>query len=552
MSSVRAPGLGPIVGHTTATSCRLWIRGADPGDAKSNLDENSRTIGVISVLKPDGKPDPKQTYYFRLHRQYDRTGTFNLGADGSFGLSKEEGGGDRFPLSPDTTYRVRMGTLLMDDPFENDETVDSKVLLKRLPPPSVWVDDLAKLQDELSVASFRTFPDTTSPTLTFLLGSCRYPGLLWKRKESDTIFRPMLDRVIQKPDGKEPRFILMVGDQIYADMFNRLVPIGLADTFEEFQERYHSAFGSRNMRTLLRSVPHYMILDDHEIEDNWSQDRIRERQKRQLFNIAIGAYLSYQWSHGPRTYGLHLYYAFECGGYPFFVLDCRTERFRDDDPESLEDNHMLGRPSPQPALYPSQIDVLSQWLVEQQEKRGDAPKFVVSPSVFVPNEVRTVGSEKWKNASDSWEAFPQTRRLILKTIVAKNIQNVVFLSGDIHCSCVAELRFSGTPAAKKLRAFALTSSAFYWPFPFADGAPSNYVHDSTKRETRDTFKVTDKVVMDYTAYNFTQEDNFCQVDVAGNELLVQAFGKDGKRLRQAGLGGASRDLAATLALAPWA
>ena len=39
-----------------------------------------------------------------------------------------------------------------------------------------------------------------------------------------------------------------------------------------------------------------MILDDHEIEDNWSQDRIRRDAKYQLFTIAIDAYLSYQWS----------------------------------------------------------------------------------------------------------------------------------------------------------------------------------------------------------------------------------------------------------------
>lgn len=30
----------------------------------------------------------------------------------------------------------------------------------------------------------------------------------------------------------------MVGDQIYADMFNRMVPLGLADTYEEFQLFY--------------------------------------------------------------------------------------------------------------------------------------------------------------------------------------------------------------------------------------------------------------------------------------------------------------------------
>ena len=59
-------------------------------------------------------------------------------------------------------------------------------------------------------------------------------------------------------------------------MLNRHVPTGLADNFEEFQSRYVNAFGSPHMRELLSHFPHYMILDDHEIEDNWRQDRIRK------------------------------------------------------------------------------------------------------------------------------------------------------------------------------------------------------------------------------------------------------------------------------------
>lgn len=99
----------------------------------------------------------------------------------------------------------------------------------------------------------------------------------------------------------------MVGDQVYADTLNRFVPIGLADTYEEFQERYKTAFGSPNMRRLLRAAPTYMTLDDHEIEDNWTQDRLGEEGKHRLFNIAIGAYMSYRWSHGPRSDGRLLY-----------------------------------------------------------------------------------------------------------------------------------------------------------------------------------------------------------------------------------------------------
>ena len=80
MSGLRNPGLGPIVGHTTSTS-RLWIRAGDPGDQNHKLDADRRTVGVIAVLEVDGQRVEGPPAYFRLHREFDRTGTFDLGVD---------------------------------------------------------------------------------------------------------------------------------------------------------------------------------------------------------------------------------------------------------------------------------------------------------------------------------------------------------------------------------------------------------------------------------------------------------------------------------------
>ena len=524
MTMLRPPTLGPIVGHTTDTSCHLWIRAADPADRNEALADDRRTIGVLCVMKGK-KVVRKRCYYFRLHREYDRTGTFHLG--------KEQGMGDPNPseaLEPDTSYTVRMGTLALDDPLANDRSIDDDDIVQRLPPPSVWAEPIENLeQPDDWQAQFRTFPEEEKNAVSFLLGSCRYPGLLWKKKHSDRIFRPMAEHVSANPHGSVPRFVLMTGDQIYADMFNRAIPVGLADTYREFQERYQNAFGSPNVRDLLRKAPTYMILDDHEIEDNWSQDRINDRSKRVLFNVAIGAYMSYQWCHSPRNYDGRLYYRFDYGNFPFFVIDVRTQRYKDDEP-GLDDNHLLGRPSYDPATEPNQLDRLCQWLSDQQVRVGDRPKFVVSPSVFVPNPVATVNNPRHQGKSDSWSAFPNTRRWLLQHMVSERIQNVVFLSGDIHCSNVAKMSFRGTKEAEQLRAFSITSSALYWPFWFADGDPANYVHDS--REQGDTFVVQEApdITMDYTASNFTQKDNFCQVDVnwREQELVNRAIDRHGK------------------------
>ena len=526
MSSIRPPHLGPIVGHTTSNSCRLWIRAFDPNDDGSILSENRRSIGVITILNNQRQPvkdNPQYTAYFRLHREFDRTGTYNLGVDPG------AEGSPPLSLAANKLYTVRMGTLTLDDAYANEVTVSDEELIKRLPSATVWAEDLYALPAEQSEAVFRTFPEE-SDGLSFFLGSCHYPGLFWKKKLSDRIFQPMLDQIEKTRFGQQPKFSLMVGDQIYADMLNRNIPIGLADTFEEFQSRYHDAFSSPNLRKLMASLPTYMILDDHEIEDNWTQDRINsDRSKRVLFNLAMGAYMSYQWSHGPRNFDGRIFYSFLSSGFPFFVLDQRTQRYRDDEP-GLLDNHLLGRPSHDPENEPGQIEHLCNWL--KNLKDDPRPKFIVSPCVFVPNPVVSTRGDTQKERSDSWPAFPETRRLVLSQILRYNIQNVIFLSGDIHCSNVARITFDGNAAARKLKAYSIVSSAFYWPFWFADGEPSNYVHDS--RGENDTFIIDEAkgLTMDYTASHFTQKDNFCRIDLDWKKrrMEVRAIDYNGQDL----------------------
>lgn len=571
MASLRPPGLGPLIGDTTDKTCRIWIRAADPADKGVELDEDRRTVGVIGMVSKNGKTIT-DAWYFRLQREYDRTGTFVIGKDVQLGFyeSDYKAQGKELPakppaaaipvkLDPDKPYTIRCGTLTIDDPMPNDATLPDWQLIGRLP-------DIDKVKQELlgenfkpteCEATFRTFPDskTVAGNLSFLLGSCRYPGLLWKIKEADRIFGPMQKHF----EGNAPaRFTMMCGDQIYADTLNRLIPLGRADTFEEFQERYLTAYGAPNLRQLMRNSTSYMILDDHEIEDNWTQDRV-DQGKDRLFNIAIGAYQSYQWSHSPHTFGRLLYYTFECGGYPVFVIDTRTQRYKDDLP-GLDDNHLLGRPSLDLVNHPGQLQQLKKWLLDQQSdpKRGNVPKFIVTSSVFAPNDmterlapsaedvkenpnVAKLGPAKYtikelyelnskrRDGSDSWPAYPNTRLELLKHIVENKIQNVVFLSGDIHCANTAAIEFDGRDA-KDLKAFAVTSSAFYWPFPFANGDPNNYVHDSRAPNQLDPFPIigTD-AVMHYRSFGYAQEDNFSRLDIdkSAATITVRVFNRDG-------------------------
>ena len=78
MSSLRPPGLGPLVGHTTHESCRLWIRAGDPADAGAHLASDRRTLGVIGLLNTRGRIE--KAYYFRLPVSSTAQASSGLGA----------------------------------------------------------------------------------------------------------------------------------------------------------------------------------------------------------------------------------------------------------------------------------------------------------------------------------------------------------------------------------------------------------------------------------------------------------------------------------------
>jgi hypothetical protein len=292
--------------------------------------------------------------------------------------------------------------------------------------------------------------------LHFLLGCCRYPGMEFEAVRADSALRHLND--LLESDAEHRDFMLLVGDQIYADATAGLLDV--ASPVEKFRLCYEQAFATREFGRLARQLPLYMAIDDHEIVDNWSQDRLAEgREAKRLFFAAMASYAAYQYSHSPRNRpgvpGFN--YEFEAGGYPFVVLDTRTQRSR----------HGAGAPA---ILVQEQIDHLEQWLASWSGKGKDdgRPKFIVTGSVLFPglrcHDVRSPGrAQRSDVAADSWQMAQGQRRRILELLRTHATRNVVFVSGDYHCAATATLDLGAG-----LKAYAVASPPLYAPYTYAN------------------------------------------------------------------------------------
>lgn len=308
--------------------------------------------------------------------------------------------------------------------------------------------------------------------MRFALSSCQYtlgmidgsPAGLTKGPGDDSYGR-LLDRVrIDPPPG--PQFAVLAGDQVYVD-----ATAGLFDPTASrgrFRKPYEQLYGSRIVRDLQRRLRCYMVMDDHEVEDNWEDAgnrRLRDRLQRK--GGARDAYVEYERGIGtlpqPDPPG-RLWCEVEIDGFDFFFADTRTER-EQRTAEKL-----------QRALIMSleQHEAIRTWLSKDE---GDVrPRFLVCSAMPFPRRLATAERPSAALLSDAWDGYPASLQLLLDAVASAGRSNIVFLSGDEHLSSVATVALT-TRTGETVQLRSIHCSGLYSPYPFANSIVEDFAAD---------------------------------------------------------------------------
>ena len=392
---------GPIVGESGPDHVRILLR----GDPRTHAGSVRPDAGIIR-WRPRGSDGWQGPLQFRLNRNFDFTGLVVLR-----------------DLQPGTDYEFQCGCMNGDPPVSAD-----------------WAD--------ASAGSFRTAPADEASAISFYLGSCSYRFFNGDvdnlDDRADKAFRAMLER--EARDGPVD-FCLFAGDQVYADPMHRLGDLHHQD---QFFRLYRRAFSQPWLGKLLASRSNYMILDDHEIENNWpvaaqQDDRVTK------YPAAIKAYQVYQASHSPAMPldpsgrwpdrdPAHFWYRFQRGCADFFVMDVRNERLL----AAQEDQRLM--------VSMAQEQALIRWLGERPERI----KCLVSPVVMFPDQRPVMGGK------DAWEGFVAQRTRILEAIRHSGARRVLVLSGDVHAALATRLHCVG-PDDQAMTIHNLVCSGLFWP-----------------------------------------------------------------------------------------
>ena len=454
------PTIGPIIGHVTTDHARLFIRG--------DRQDNATVFAGIRYRLADTQ-QWSNGIFAKLSERRDMSEVFALNN-----------------LSSDTEYEYQAGWF---SPMNPVHTQDSVAEL-----PLQWPREIYRLRTR----------STAKHARAYIVGSCRYlrmtAGVASLPQLGDRIFAS----INQLIEGAQPPIsaTLMTGDQIYVDDMNLFAP---DREYKDILSKYRAAFSQPNIKRLMSSTSTYMILDDHEIEDNWPANA--SKSDGALYRNAMAAYELYQASHSPvhplttngqinRAVLEHYWYQFSDGDIEWFVTDSRTRRNL-----SPEDRRILDE---------AQEHALLKWLINSPAR----VKFVVTSVMFYPDRKQPDG--------DAWQAFPEQRLRLLETLRTRRIKNVVFVSGDVHGSLTARLTHSEDPdfevhtvvssplCNSKLLPYA-KASTFMLDQPLVRTATGDYRHELTS--------------------TVVSEDNFAHVVVEADQILVNYHDRDGKQLQ---------------------
>ncbi|MBB6558435.1 cholesterol oxidase [Acidovorax soli] len=315
----------------------------------------------------------------------------------------------------------------------------------------------------------------THTCTSFLASSCRWPGLAFERSAIDALAGDMAQHIDHA--SAPVQALLLLGDQIYADATANIAETTEPD--ERGAQRYRESWGSPATRQLFARLPVWLVVDDHEFDDNLdgadraTADSVRGQRFLSGF-LAATAYQSRfhrpglpRLSVGPQVYRVErgLWHCFEVGGIPAFAADTRTER----SPRTLG-NWRHAR-----IMHDEQMEAIEDWLTAHPK----GPKLLCSGSVFALPENRFVAQPATCIAADNWLGYPASWRRLVRFIVKNEIEGLIFVAGDYHLSALVEIELSSQ--GKSVKALNLVCSAWNASLPFANAQPSDFSFDQPVR-----------------------------------------------------------------------
>lgn len=318
-----------------------------------------------------------------------------------------------------------------------------RVVVNRLEPNSWYWYQFKTGKEVSSIGRTRTLPDLNSNVqkLSFAFVSCQN-----YEQGYYNAYRHLAE--------EELDFVIHLGDYIYEYANNpkrnppRKHPSREAKDLDSYREFYSLYKSDRELIAAHEAFPFICTWDDHEVDNDYANLESQDFDSPEEFLLRRAAAYQAYYEHlplrpfsRPRNGEMQIYRRFNWGNLASFsLLDNR--QYRSD--QSCDNNGKGGgqlitdcreRFDRDRTLLGEKQE---QWLFDGLNK-STATWNVIAQQTLVAELKRKLDGEiaYW---SDGWDGYPLARQTILDFIGENNIDNPVFIGGDIHSFWVTDLK----------------------------------------------------------------------------------------------------------------
>jgi alkaline phosphatase D len=252
---------------------------------------------------------------------------------------------------------------------------------------------------------------------------------------------------------RELDFVLFLGDYIY-ESSNPRYQIrkhtgGVPQTLDEYRQRHALYKGDVDLQACHAAHPWVMTWDDHEVVNDYANDRDPKFTDPQLFlRRRAAAYQAY-FEHMPlrlapepaQPHLMRIHDQMAWGRLAdIWTLDCRQYRNHHACPDPMRGGGrvVVGCNELQDATRSMLGQAQEQWLYSGLAQSSRRWKLVAQATQMSSAGVATpLGRSSF---TDGWDGYPVARERLLGAIAQAQLKDVLVLGGDVHMNVAAHLR----------------------------------------------------------------------------------------------------------------
>jgi alkaline phosphatase D len=346
----------------------------------------------------------------------------------------------RWEVADDAAFKniVRQGSVAAQaaDAFSLHVEVD------RLP-PGRWFFYRFQFGNAASpVGRTRTMPAGEASGFRFGLGSCQN-------------YQHGYFSALSHAANDQLDLMVWVGDYIYeygpvpnAFSLARLHPGGETFTLSDYRERYALYKREAPLQALHAACPWIVTWDDHEVENDYADDRGQRQPQLNFLERRAAAYKAW-WEHmpvrnalEPGDHSVRIYGSMEVGTLArFHVLDNRQYRsYQACTPTGRGGSSVVG-PECTERLDPARtmLGVAQEaWLTQSLAASKARYNLIAQQTLMAECNFEPDRGGRWW--SDGWSGYPAARERLLGTLRSSKAATPVVLGGDVHTHYATELR----------------------------------------------------------------------------------------------------------------